>query len=731
MTRLLRVPASNLAQKHHPPPRDAHDGGGGTGNDDIDMEAPLLSLAMIAAASSPLASTTNSLSSLLSEEDSGGSDTPPPARPRPKRVAAATGASAPPDGVAEWAEDDCPTSSTEDSHTSVEQSQTSDDEQVVGQGRGRHRGGRGSWRGGRGRGGVRRRDPGHAETATTVQRHNVLWTKNAGRTIDPARTGGGYSQPPRLTLYNYTDKDERRFFEHLLPDTLVHDIATATTVTGSNKVRPGWSVNEGEVYLFLGLKMYMMIYPQQGPREDYWEASAGNPGSIYVDHNLGRFGMPSGRYREIERSFTLPHRGNMADPFDPIRAFVESWNQNMAHAFIPGWVMTVDESMAKWKGKGMPALMSVPRKPTPVGREAHTTACGQTGVIVAYEVYEGKQRMETAEYVQEAGKNPAKALRCTKPWHGSGRVVILDSGFASVKCAKALRDKGLFMIGNVKTASMGFPKDWLISQVPRRGMRAVCTTTVTTDGGIQLELLGAADRDRQPMALLGTAGTSIDGGTLHRHFTTIRADGSYNVRDATLEQMNIHEIYRKYFNALDRHNSVRQGGHCFEDSWKTQNWFVRDFQMIWGITEVNAWLLYKRFKPGYAYLSFNNFRRALAGQLLTHPKWLGEQAQQRLLRIRPTTLVVQGDPHPLVSIGYNEVTGFRLQKACAYCGKFTTWQCMCKVDETSGFGIPICNATCKRDCSSRHRAGQAPPNRKSEAQKRRWAAIREGGRRRT
>ena len=67
------------------------------------------------------------------------------------------------------------------------------------------------------------------------------------------------------------------------------------------------------------------------------------------------------------------------------------------------------------------------------------------------------------------------------------------------------------------------------------------------------------------MALLGSGGTSIAGETLHRYFTTIRADGSYNVRSATLEQMHIHELYKKYFNALDRHNTIRQGGHCFED----------------------------------------------------------------------------------------------------------------------------------------------------------------------
>eukprot|EP00959_Pyramimonas_sp_CCMP1952_P160499 3356790-Pyramimonas_sp.AAC.1 len=92
--------------------------------------------------------------------------------------------------------------------------------------------------------------------------------------------------------------------------------------------------------------------------------------------------------------------------------------------------------MACWKGVGMPGLMYVARKPTPLGREMHTTACADTRIICFAERYEGKEVMAKADLVKDYSKSSAVALRCSKPWWGSGRVVVLDSAFASVLTAK-------------------------------------------------------------------------------------------------------------------------------------------------------------------------------------------------------------------------------------------------------------------------------------------------------
>ena len=130
--------------------------------------------------------------------------------------------------------------------------------------------------------------------------------------------------------------------------------------------------------------------------------------------------------------FCLPTYGNSRDPFDGIRKFVDEWNQNIQQVFVPGHTVIGDESMAKWKGMHMPGLMVVPRKPTPVGREAHTMCDAQTGIMFVWEPYEGKELMANKEFVKELvpmpdgsreqlGKGGAQILRMLKPYFGSQR----------------------------------------------------------------------------------------------------------------------------------------------------------------------------------------------------------------------------------------------------------------------------------------------------------------------
>ncbi len=194
----------------------------------------------------------------------------------------------------------------------------------------------------------------------------------------------------------------------------------------------------------------------------------------------------------------------------------------MVNTLVLGNIIIVDESMGLWRGKGMPGWLYVKRKPTPMGRESHTTADYETSANIFAEPYEGKILMQDKEFVSVYGANPAKAMRCVKPWFGSGRCVILDSVFASLKCIKGMAEHGMFAIGNVKSAHNGFPKNWLKENASVRGQRSCATTTFTTSTGETWSVLGACDKDKQTIALIGTAGTTLMGKTLQRNFTIIR-----------------------------------------------------------------------------------------------------------------------------------------------------------------------------------------------------------------
>ena len=63
------------------------------------------------------------------------------------------------------------------------------------------------------------------------------------------------------------------------------------------------------------------------------------------------------------------------------------------------------------------------------------------------------KEMHTRKYYREFGAGTSILLRLAKPWEGSGRVVVADSAFTSVKSAVELKNRlGLFFLGMVKTA---------------------------------------------------------------------------------------------------------------------------------------------------------------------------------------------------------------------------------------------------------------------------------------
>jgi hypothetical protein len=177
--------------------------------------------------------------------------------------------------------------------------------------------------------------------------------------------------------------------------------------------------------------------------------------------------------------------------------------------------------------------------------------------------------MANKEFVDEWGKKPSKCIRCVKPWFVSGRCVIADAGFASIKCAEGLAEHGIYMIGNVKGASKGFPKKWMLDQLHVRGDTVCASSSFKTSCGQEWTLLAAGDKDKQPMTLLGTAGTSNMGAAMQRANSVLKADGTFKVMKFVLEQWAIHSVYRRNFNAIDMHNFKRQGPTCFEDTWKT------------------------------------------------------------------------------------------------------------------------------------------------------------------
>ena len=91
------------------------------------------------------------------------------------------------------------------------------------------------------------------------------------------------------------------------------------------------------------------------------------------------------------------------------------------------------------------------------------------------------------------------------------------------------------MIGNVKGASTGFPKKWMLDHLHVGGDIVCASSSFKTSTGQEWTLLAPGDKDKQPMTLLGTVGTSNMGEAMQRAYNVLKADGTFEVMKFVLE----------------------------------------------------------------------------------------------------------------------------------------------------------------------------------------------------
>ena len=107
------------------------------------------------------------------------------------------------------------------------------------------------------------------------------------------------------------------------------------------------------------------------------------------------------------------------------------------------------------------------RKPRPIGNKIKNMSDGISKIVLRLEFYEARDMCDK-KFVKEFGATTATTLQLTEAYHGSGRRVIADSWFASVKCVKALMERGLYLMF-VKTAHKDYPWELLSQNNLQRG----------------------------------------------------------------------------------------------------------------------------------------------------------------------------------------------------------------------------------------------------------------------
>ena len=265
--------------------------------------------------------------------------------------------------------------------------------------------------------------------------------EEGGWTINPNER-----QPygPKLNLADHLLKDELSYLLHFLPiDYIQRELLPSTNTFGSSQSKNFQKVTLDELIVYLGL-IYLMEIVKLPERDMYW---ADLNSKIFPKMRFGEY-MARDRFREITRYLQFSNGSEE----NQILEFLAGVNNNLQEALTAGDILTLDERMIKSHHKNLLGKIKIKRKPRPIGNELKDLSDGRSNIVLNLELYEGKDAMQLKEHVNKYGATCAATIRLTSPYHGTGRVVIADSWFGSVKTAIALKEHGLFSVMLVKTA---------------------------------------------------------------------------------------------------------------------------------------------------------------------------------------------------------------------------------------------------------------------------------------
>ena len=483
-------------------------------------------------------------------------------------------------------------------------------------------------------------DPPQRPVEKCAGKYEVVWDGVPTHIIQDQRVQDGWTRtnPPGLDL-SALDASVRdtKFLKYLLiwyPPVFIEIQCRLIQESGSAKYGPqfisgGRTLDNGLFIAWLGCWFYMCCNPGY-TRDEYWASK--ERGVSKIAHDLGsKSTLERHDFDHILEFFVLPEYTAGAvftdplssstcgppagvphnDPFKPTRRFADGLNKWWRTVFTPGDKLTIDESMIKWLSRYLcPGWVKVGRKPDSMGHELKTLADSTSRVLFQFELQEGKDLDNAKQYVEEYGATCALVLRMMEPFKGSGRVLIGDSWFGSVKTALLLYEWGLYSVLNVKTAHKFFPKQALFASLKDEvlgGFIAYRTEVVLTSGatmklnavghkgpgrlsGKRAKALGWEQVKGVPLLLVSTCSTTLPDGNRPFNSSTNSetVSGMKNVTSKQCPQVQVSNMYRSRYSDIDKHNRQRTGKVAIYDVWRTQSWVHRDFGELLGVMSVNG-----------------------------------------------------------------------------------------------------------------------------------------------
>jgi len=460
-------------------------------------------------------------------------------------------------------------------------------------------------------------------------RYNVNWDQQFQHEVSLDQRGMMEDTKPRMRgIDDPSTLSPEDFFLKFLPTKWMKESLLPATneellLNGSKET------SMGELKGWLGIWILISLHPGYHQRDFFSHVKRD---TFWNPPYVGEY-MSGKRFEQICSAIKLTSKEppTHLDRFFWVRDMIQAFNDETKEVFIPGWLVVVDESMVAFLNKYCPGWTVVKRKPHPMGNEYHTTADCVTKVIFHIEICEGKDQPKEGEhstnkYEAEMGsKIGALVVRMTEGLHGSGRAVILDSGFGYVPAVVQLKNKGLYATAYIKKHAH-WPK-YTKAQEAVEEMQGKHVGVVRVRRGTYQS--GSGEEEIYLVAMADSKHTSL---MLSNWGTTERV-GRKKVRRVGGQLVSFLFTKFSHYYYLGRHgvddnNRERQGVLSFEEAYRPLNWNLRQFGFVIGASLANAHIAYEYFvndsEANGVTTSKADFLRKVCKGLMENAEWVEE-----------------------------------------------------------------------------------------------------------
>ena len=581
------------------------------------------------------------------------------------------------------------------------------------------------------------------------------WTYRAPESIDvDARQQE--RQRPKVNRETARFNTPYRFFQNVaLPMPLIKKMFGEhgwinQRLSGEDNTYKSKKTTVGEGIQFCSYMIAIANNPGRPVREMWNEQSKPGVKSVLPPAGIGKYGMCSNRFIRLKELVPLcfsvsESELDLADPWRYVKPFIDGFNDHWEEVYAPGWLLAPDELISQWTGqegvdiqKAIPFASYVPRKPQPKGAELKCVCDGESGVMMRVELaleYKRKRGAPAVEppYTNEYTSTAAVCLRLSEPWLNTNRCFAADAHFVGMDSVEALREKGLFGFGDLKTIKSRFPVEQLEAHCGlESGDWAVMTSKF---GSGDWPVYGVAHRRGGAIhTYLSTCGTTKRGRD-QKHKDDTGEDGGVAPPRKCPRILNDFTQAQPH---VDKHNRWRQHILAIEERFRTESFPFRLFTtLIVGAAAVSTYTGYTYHKGAGEHHGDDahdqNFRAmmeavAVDGMQNAWDAEHGDAAPSTASRARAagtsgrSTPTMGGgssiDPEahvPVSIVAHARRTGYggALQQRCGVCrGKLTRLCCSCCSTATSI--VAICSpevhykgAVTTHPCLSMHRDNPA------------------------